>query len=283
MTKLLAGLRIKEIIGKAGFFMVGIIFSHPQVSFTNLVIAIQFFCLCILNGIAIYLINAGLGYQQDKSNERLSILHTFKRSSTLISGSLFLVVSLILLYFFSSNLLIPALAIYLIWTLYSLPKGLKGIPLLGLLTSFVAQILHFHIGYLVFSDWSNTSILISIYFALLFMAGHALHEVIDFDADASTTTVNTSAVFFGRKKVWLASNYIFGLAAIYLASLAYFSVLPWQLTLPYVIAFSIQQWFLFTVPSNWTTNDLFDYRRKYMTAYLLATGAVMLIFYFNIV
>jgi 4-hydroxybenzoate polyprenyltransferase len=281
VKKLLAGLRIKEIIGKAGFFMVGVIFSNPQASSTNLLIAIQFFCLCMLNGVAIYLINAGLGYQQDKSNERLYELHTFNRSATLISGTLLLAVSLMLLYFFSSNLLIPALAIYFIWTLYSLPKGLKGIPLLGLLSSFVAQVLHFHIGYLVFSDCSNTSILISIYFGLLFTGGHALHEVIDFEAD-TTANVNTSAVFFGRKKIWFASNYIFGLAAVYISSLAYFSVLSWSVVLPYLFAFGIQQWFLFAIPSTWITKDLFEYRRKYMTAYLLATGAVMLILYFKL-
>ncbi|HTJ51634.1 MAG TPA: UbiA family prenyltransferase [Cyclobacteriaceae bacterium] len=281
MKKLLAGLRIKEIVGKAGFFMVGVIFANPQASITNLVIAIQFFCLCMMNGIAIYLINAGLGYQQDKLNERLYELHTFNRSATLVSGFMLLIISLILLYLFSSNLLIPALAIYFIWTLYSLPKGLKGTPLLGLLSSFIAQILHFHIGYLVFSDWSSDSIFISIYFALLFTAGHALHEVIDFEADA-TANVNTSAVFFGRKKIWLASNYIFGLAAIYIAGLSYFSILSWWLVLPYLIAFGIQQNFLFALPSNWTTKDLFEYRRKYMTAYLFATGAVMLILYYKL-
>jgi len=52
-----------------------------------------------------------------------------------------------------------------------------------------------------------------------------------------------------------------------------------MISVPYFIAFIIQQWFYFKLPAEKGSNELFVYRRKYMTAYLLATVAVMLIMY----
>ena len=278
MKKYLDILRLKEIIGKAGFFMVGVMFAKPAISLENFLITVQFFGVCLLNGIAVYLINAGLGYQQDQNNERLHELHSVKRTVILRAGYFLVVVSLAWLYFFSAKLLLPAIAIYVIWILYSLPNGLKGIPFFGLVCAFLAQILHFHIGYLVFCDWSMNSILLSVYFSLLFAAGHALHEVIDYHADQKAG-LRTSAVFLGKENVFRISNYIFISAAIYLIMLAGMGTMRWIFITPYLVAFIVQMWFLFLLNANWSNDELFEFRRRYMLAYMLATVVYLLIIY----
>jgi 4-hydroxybenzoate polyprenyltransferase len=278
VRELLAAIRLKEIIGKCGFFLVGVLFARPSISIENVIVGLEFFGLCLLNGIAIYLINAGFGYKQDRLNERLKGVKYFKAASILTMGFIILFVGLFLLFLFSNKLLLPAFIVYLIWILYSLPGGLKGIPAMGLLSAFFAQVLHFHVGYLVFADWSAQSLLLSIYFAFLFAAGHALHEVIDHDADLKAH-VNTSAVYFGNGKLLNIANVLFAISAFYLFALVLLRSTEWMISVPYFIAFIIQQWFYFKLPAEKGSNELFVYRRKYMTAYLLATVAVMLIMY----
>jgi 4-hydroxybenzoate polyprenyltransferase len=275
---LFTAIRLKEIIGKCGFFLVGIFFAAPAITLENIFTATEFFVLCLLNGIAIYLINAGFGYQQDHENERLNNIRQFKSTSILISGFTLLVAGLLLLYLFSDRLLLPALIVYLIWIFYSLPGGLKGIPLTGLMCAFIGQVMHFHVGFMVFLDCNSYSLLLSIYFALLFSAGHALHEVIDHDADQRAKT-QTSAVYFGKQKLLLTANALFIMSAIYFISLAFLHIVSWRITLPYVTAFIIQQWLYARLQGGKNNEQLFSYRREYMTAYLLATVAVILVIY----
>jgi 4-hydroxybenzoate polyprenyltransferase len=271
-------LRLKEIVGKTGFFIVGMLFATPAITENNILVAVEFLGLCVLNGMAIYLINAGFGYEQDVVNHRLHYLQKYKRSSILVAGFLLLIIALILLYLFKHELLLPALSVYFIWIFYSLPNGLKGIPIMGIVCAFIAQILHFHIGYLVFSGWNSESIFLSIYFALLFCGGHALHEVIDFEADKNAG-VKTSAVFFGRRHLFYVSNLIFGVSILYIITFMVMNVLPFHWVMPYYFAFAFQLWFFLGIPKEWDKNDLFNYRRKYMTAYGIATVAVMLMMY----
>jgi 4-hydroxybenzoate polyprenyltransferase len=278
MKKDLSILRLKEIIGKTGFFMVGVLFARPALTSYNFLIAFQFLGLCLVNGISVYLINAGFGYEQDIKNDRLHFLKKYKQSSILLAGFSLLVIALILLYLFIRDLFVPALVVYFIWIIYSLPNGLKGIPIMGMMCAFIAQMIHFHLGYLVFAPWSHESIVLSIYFAVLFCGGHALHEVIDFDAD-KRAGINTSAVAFGKRNLFLASNYIFVFGTLYLTFLYFYNVIQVYWLIPYVLAFFLQLLFLLKLPSNWNKEDLFDYRRKYMTAYLLATLAVTFIIY----
>ncbi len=254
----------------------------PPINLVTLVTIFKFLGLCLLNGIAVYLINAGLGYEQDRVNERLLSLRQFNRSSIILTGFLLLIIALTLLYFFSERLLLPALVVYGIWIIYSLPNGLKGVPLLGMVCAFIAQLLHFHLGYLVFSTWSMQSILLAVFFSLLFMAGHALHEVIDHDADKQAG-IMTSAVFFGKQKIFILTNLLFAAATLYLFVLAYLEILTLYQIIPYMAAYVIHLIFLVQLPVRWRTDNeqLFEFRRKYMIAYLTATIAVFFILNFE--
>lgn len=280
MKKIVSILRLKEIIGKTGFFLVGILFANPSISERNIFIGVEFFCLCILNGISIYLINAGFGYADDRDNVRLKSMSSTDSTKLLVAGFVLLSVSLLLLTLFCYDLFLPAVGVYTIWILYSMPRGLKGSPLMGLVSAFTAQILHFYIGYRVFSDWSLHAFLISIYFSFLFAAGHALHEVIDFDADR-IANIRTSAVVFGKRKLWIATHVLFALAFGYLITLMIVGIISWRVALPYVLAFALQSWFYIKLPSIPDGEELFGYRRKYMIAWLLATVAVTGLMYWK--
>src|SRR5690242_16767420 len=98
--------------------MVGCLFAEPPLTKENVIRGLLFFGLCVMNGAAIYLFNAAFGYQQDQSNDRLGNLKTLDRSQTLTLGCILAIVSLALMYFFSSRLVIPSIGVYAIWILY---------------------------------------------------------------------------------------------------------------------------------------------------------------------
>jgi 4-hydroxybenzoate polyprenyltransferase len=280
VKSLLRALRIKEIIGKAGFFMVGVLFAEPPINIKNLTITIHFFVICIVNGIAIYLFNAAFGFHQDKTNNRLDDLNQFERTKLLILGIITGAIGFIWLYLFSPVLVFPALIVYGLWIIYSFPRGLKRIPLLGLLTAFAGQLVHFHLGYFVFDELSIESILIAGYFSLLFTAGHALHEVIDHDADKKAG-LKTSAVFFGRSFLNKISTALFVLAAFYLLTIHLLGAISWTILVPYEVAFIVQL-FMIRRLSNADNEALFVYRRKYMLLYAAATLAVAILININL-
>lgn len=280
MKSLLRTLRIKEIIGKAGFFMVGVLFAEPPINLITIITTIHFFVICVVNGIAIYLLNAAFGFHQDKSNDRLDDLQQLDKTKLLLVGLGVGVIGFTWLYFFFPILVVPALIVYALWVVYSLPGGLKRIPLLGLLTAFAGQLVHFHLGYLVFDKLSIESVMIAGYFSLLFAAGHALHEVIDHDADKEVG-LKTSSVFFGREFLFKGSNILFIIAAIYLLAIHLLGVMSWTILVPYEAAFVVHL-FLMRKVADTKNETLFAYRRKYMILYAAATIAVAILINLNI-
>ncbi len=252
--------------------MVGVLFAEPILNIDAIIRTSHFFMICIVNGVAIYLLNASLGFNEDRKNERLDEIQQFSKSKLVSLGVIIGVIGFVWLYIFSPLLVVPAAIVYILWIVYSIPGGLKRIPLLGLLTAFVGQLVHFHLGYLVFDDLSAASLVIATYFSLLFTAGHALHEVIDHDADQEAG-LKTSAVFFGRKLLFNASTFLFVIAAIYLLVIYLLGAFSWTILIPYEVAFVIHM-FLLRKLRDTGNESLFAYRRKYMVVYAMATAVV---------
>jgi 4-hydroxybenzoate polyprenyltransferase len=273
-------LRIKEIIGKAGFFMVGVLFAEPPINLTTFITTIHFFAICLVNGVAIYLLNAAFGFHYDKSNERFDDLQQFDKTKLLLIGIGAGAIGFTWLYLFLPALVVPALIVYALWTVYSIPGGLKQIPFLGLVSAFAGQLVHFHLGYFVFDELSIESVMIAGYFSLLFTAGHALHEVIDHDADKEAG-LKTSAVFFGREFLFRGSNILFIIAAVYLLAIHLLGVMSWTILAPYEAAFVVHL-FLMRKITDTKNETLFTYRRKYMILYAVATIAVAILINLNI-
>ncbi len=255
--------------------MVGVLFAEPPVRIENILISLHFFVICVVNGIAIYLLNAALGFHQDKTNDRLDDIKHFNKSRLLSLGVGVGVIGFVWLHLFSPRLVVPAAIVYALWIVYSFPGGLKRIPLLGLATAFIGQLVHFHLGYFVFDELSAESVLIAGYFSLLFTAGHALHEVIDHDADKAAG-LKTSSVFFGRQFLYRGSNALFIIAAVYILAVHLIGVISWTIVVPYELALMVHI-FLMRKLHDTKNETLFAYRRTYMVTYAIATLVVAIL------
>jgi 4-hydroxybenzoate polyprenyltransferase len=87
---------------------------------------------------------------------------------------------------------------------------------------------HFLLGYSLFGNIDQRALLISIFFALVFTAGHATQEVQDYENDLSSG-IRTNAVVFGKMPVLLAALAGFAIAFLYLPCLAFAGIVPARL------------------------------------------------------
>jgi 4-hydroxybenzoate polyprenyltransferase len=141
-------------------------------------------------------------------------------------GIALLLSSLLLFALLEVRTLLIALAIALLSALYSLPHPSgKGIPLVSSAVHLSGGILHFLLGYSVFSPMDSRGLSIAIFFGLTLTAGHWNHEARDLDADR-LNRIRTNAVAFGREKVFLASATLFAVAYAYLTVLAERGLVP---------------------------------------------------------
>jgi len=117
-------------------------------------------------------------------------------------------------------------AVLLAGLLYSLPRiGLKRVPVLSSLIHVAGQGLHFLMGFALFAPLDGRALRLSLFFALVFAAGHLNQEVRDHDGDRAGG-VRTNAVFFGRRAAFLASGALFAAAFAWLGWLAWRGDLP---------------------------------------------------------
>ena len=227
--------RFAEVSILLGFPMIGLFFAFGSVrelfSLNVFLFVIAIFALFT----AIYAFNGLAGTEDDKHNSRLSDL-AGKRLSFIVTLAVSLALSLFVFFFIRPELAAFALVSFLLWCVYSFPKkGFKYRPGLGTLVHFVGQTLHFLMGYAVLAPVDGTSAAASVYFALLFSAGHINHELIDHDADEKSG-IRTGAVCFGVKKWEKVSFFLFALAAVYITALALAEPGLFSVCLPFAAA-----------------------------------------------
>ena len=110
--------------------------------------------------------------------------------------------------------------------LYSWPRTpMKGVPVLSSALHFAGGLLHFLLGYSVFSHMDRRGLEIGCFFALLFVAGHLTHETRDREAD-SVNGIRTNAVAFGKKCSFLAAVTLFGVAGALMVALSLLGRVP---------------------------------------------------------
>ncbi len=235
--KYLKAARSAEVTMMLGFPATGILFafSAPEQLFgiNSFLFVIAIFFLSS----AIYSFNALSGIREDEKNERLKKDLGSEKKIFFIS-TLLLFIFLFIVFFFLIDLKLVFLSTlsFFIWFLYSFPgKGLKYKPVLGTMVHFAGQIIHFHMGYIIIENFSLESLLISIYFAILFASGHINHELIDYESDKQMK-INTGAVYFG-KKIWEKLSFFMFLAAtIYMVILIFSGVADPLHCIPFALA-----------------------------------------------
>src|ERR1700716_3775342 len=119
-----------------------------------------------------------------------------------------LALSLLLLSLAGSRTLILGLAISCLSAFYSAPAShMKGVPVLNSALHLIGGLLHFLLGYSVFSVIDGRGLEIGCFFALVFVAGHFTHEARDYESDL-LNGIRTNAVSFGRKRTYV-TGFIF--------------------------------------------------------------------------
>jgi 4-hydroxybenzoate polyprenyltransferase len=119
-----------------------------------------------------------------------------------------------------------ASAIVALGLLYSHPRlhG-KGIPVLSSCLHLTGGMLHFLVGYSLWRGIELRGGLISLFFAIVFTAGHLTQEVGDYEGDVCNGIL-TNGVRFGKEWIFLASFVLFTLSFGYLWGLVQYGVVP---------------------------------------------------------
>jgi len=232
--------RLGECVLMVGLFFIGSVFSIKSISISTIFPLVLYSLGAFFFILAVYSLNAYCGFEADKQNKRFKNL-------ALVSSELFLypffAYTLIFLILFSlTDIRITFLALlsFIGWIWYYLPKyGLKYKPITGTLVHFFTQIIHFQMGYLLFEDLDAFSILISIYFAVLWVGAYLNHEVMDYEADKQTNVL-TSAVYYGQQRIDHISFFLFIIGNIYLFILCALQQVSWWIALPFLFAFTLQ-------------------------------------------
>jgi 4-hydroxybenzoate polyprenyltransferase len=166
-------------------------------------------------------------------NDWADIAHGLKAPDPLVSSlrwfwfSIFLLIAGLLVFgLISSRVVILGAIVAALGFFYSHPKlNFKGTPVASSFPHLVGGLFHFLLGYAVFSAIDSRGVLIALFFALTFTAGHLNHEVRDFELD-SKTNARTNAVAFGKRATFIAGLIVFTLAYLCLFLLGCFQFVP---------------------------------------------------------
>lgn len=101
----------------------------------------------------------------------------------------------------------------------------KGAPVVASLHHLFGGALHFLLGYTLFHSLDSTGIWLSLFFGLVFAAGHLTQEVRDYEGDR-LNGIRTTAVMLGCRRAFLTSFCLFTAAYSLLTTLAALGLLP---------------------------------------------------------
>ena len=270
MGRHLCGIRFSEVIVMQGPPLMGVVLSVSKPQHAMILPWTLFMAAGFLLVTHIWALNDWADYTTDRIISRKS---SPARSSAATRPDLFrisigsLVASLALFCFLPGKTLILAGAIAGLGFIYSFPGiRAKGSAGLSSLAHFVGGILHFLLGYSLFGDLDQRAILISLFFALVFTAGHATQEVQDYENDLASG-VRTNAVAFGKRSVLLVAFTGFAIALLYLGCLAVAGIVPGRLGLSVLLLPLQAVWTFRVLRSGLTRENLLWLRSRYRMAF----------------
>lgn len=277
LKRYVAWLRLPEAVQVSGFASAGLLFAFPDFSQNALLDSLLFFGATFLTYGAVYSFNSYCGYDVDIRNERLSYVQGSRKGLFAGSTLVFLVIGLPIYAFLDPALAIIGAVSFALWALYSLPRiGMKHFPIAGTMVHLATQFLNFQMAFLLLTDVSAESLLLGVYFALLFAGGHLHHELIDYRADKDALA-RTSAVFIGQRNAVRVYAGVVLLSGLYWLGLGIKGVVqPWEL-IPFLGAPSLQlaTMFYLDLPNEVRFNALLLNRRLYRFYYVLAFASYM--------
>ena len=225
----LFSIRFSEVIIMQGTPLMGAVLAAEKPSLAMIPTMAIFIPASLLLVTHIWTLNDWSDYREDRVLDRQpsqADASELTRMALLRISIGSLIASLALFCLLPLQTLIIAGIIAILGFVYSFP-GIRTKAVVGLssLTHLAGGICHFLLGYSLFGDINRRAIFISIFFSLVFTAGHATQEVQDYASDLSSG-IRTNAVFFGRRPVFLAALACFAIAFLYLLWLALAGIVP---------------------------------------------------------
>lgn len=270
-------IRYQEVCVFLGAPLLGVLFSVTSLT-VEVIFKMGLLVIAVMGcGCSVIIFNDIWGKDTDKYDER--------KSSPLLSGEAsseqlnlisfaFLAVGFSTCIFFPMRTLISGAALAAILNIYSHPYlFLKGKPGMSSLAHFISGMLLFLVGYSIFKHIDLSSVLISIYFGIIFTAGHMNHEIKDYTGDRKAG-VMTNAVRFGRKNMLISSFVLFSLSTFYFYILGLLSVIPEVISvIPFILYPSYCVSFFRTYKRGMTFKNMCRFRRQYRIMYgIIGTG-----------
>lgn len=270
----LSCIRYPDVLVLQGSPLFGVAFALREISAETTAAVAVFVGASFLLVAHIWTFNdwAGLAADLNDPNKSDSVFSTrgvSPRGLLLFSLGL-LLTSLLLFALLPRRTLLIALTIAALGVLYSHPAlSAKSVPVLSSLPHLLGGLLHFLLGYSLVDAIDRRGVLIALFFALTFMAGHLNQEVRDYEGDR-LNRLRTNAVFFGKTRAFLAGLAVFTLAYADLVFLAYRGVVPPLLGVPPLLLYPLQlAWSVKTLRAGLTFESVGWLQRRYRLLYAL--------------
>jgi 4-hydroxybenzoate polyprenyltransferase len=251
LPRLLSCIRFGEVLVLQGSPLLGAVFSMGHLTAEK---AVEMALLAAGNTCLVahvFVLNDWSEMNADlRDPNRMSEVFTNQGIGRAWIGSLWMILlalSLMLVIPLGLRTLIIALAIAGLSALYSAPGvHIKGIPIANSALHFAGGLLHFLLGYSVFSVVDGRGLTLGCFFALTFVAGHLIHETRDSAGDL-INGIRTNAVTFGKPWSFAAGVALFMIADVLLVALAASNTVPRALFLiaafcPLHLFWSFQAW-----------------------------------------
>ncbi|HEV8437191.1 MAG TPA: UbiA family prenyltransferase [Methylomirabilota bacterium] len=265
-------IRYGDVLVLQGSPLMGVAFSIGTLTVPKLEALAVFALASFLLVAHIWTFNDWSGLASDRNDPNKSA-EVFERRGVasrdiLLFSVALLAGSLLLFSLLSSRSLLLAAAIAAMGVFYSHPGiNAKGIPVLSSSPHLIGGLLHFLLGYSLFGGIDRRGVLIGLFFALTFTAGHLNQEVRDYEGDR-LNRLTTNAVAFGRTAAFLAGLLIFTLAYADLFFLAYTGIVPIALVALPVVLYPIHVfWCLTTLRGGLTYERVSRFQGRYRLLY----------------
>lgn len=274
-------IRYREVLVLQGPPLMGVAFSMRVLTSQAIGELLLFVVASFLLVAHIFSFNdwAGASMDQNDPNRSQKVFSTkgISPRDVLLLSTVLLALSLLLFAHLSRQTLLLGIAIAALGVFYSHP-GLngKGTPIISSCPHLVGGVLHFLLGYSLFRPIDPSGVLIGLFFALTFTAGHLNQEVRDYEGDR-LNGVHTNAVAFGKTPAFLAGLAVFTLAYADLFFLAGTGVVPAALAIMPLVLFPIHvAWSVRTLRAGLTFTNVSRFQSRYRILYgMIGLGIVL--------
>ena len=267
--------RFGEAVLMVGFPTAAGVLGMTAATKENLLRLVPVLAAAVPIALSIYAFNTAVGFADDIHDPKFASnpLHRgrVRRRTLFVLTGVGAAAGFLVLGLRTPGILPTVITLWLVWLVYSHPRGLKGRPVLPTMAHLVAGCLMFLVPYGAERPLDARGIALALFFGLALASGHANHEALDEPADRAAG-VTTFAVRAGRRRAVDLNLVLAGIAYLLLAAATLGRLIEPVVAAPFLAAAVVHlgagRLLFHGTPS---TGDLQRYRTVYRTAFALAT------------